>query len=125
MTDYEAYEKWCRSGMTRRQIAKLHGVTDTEMQDIISLYSSGNFPSNNAMARATMERQYLIAKREYERAGFKHPPRSTQDERMLAIELRHKGFAFKAIAKAFGRAPEAIRAWVDDYERRHKARESK
>ena len=123
MTDYEAYEKWCRSPLTRKQIAKLHGVTDTEMQDIICMYgSAGGIGSPRKNVRAILEKQVELAKQAYERAGFKHPPRSTVEERMLAIDLRKKGFMYKAIARAFERRPDAIRAWVDDYDRRQRAR---
>lgn len=121
MTDYEAYEKWCRSPLTRKQIAKLHGVTDTEMHDIIYFYSSTP-NANVASTRDILENQYVLAKNAYERAGFKHPPRSTVEERMLAIDLRKKGFTYKAIARAFERRPDAIRAWVDDYDRRQRER---
>ena len=127
MTDYEAYEKYCRSPLTIEQIARIHGIPRERMHNIIWYF--GRFSSKRGDAPDDKKLEELLCRdqiqptqeeiaeqTEYVKQAFEQTGIDKQamgkDVIKLAVDLiQNQGIPVSTVAKVIGCTSERVRSW--------------
>lgn len=124
MTEWQIYEKYCRSGMTMRQAAAEYGVEVEHMRDIIAHIAAHESDYRREMRMSLLDKPRALehVKKAYETAGVKcvRGLPSTPKEKALAVRLvLEDGIRPYWVAEASGRDGATVVIWVRERMRRN------